>query len=192
MLTALERYLAELPATEGQVWLTLNEIESLVGWPLPPSARRAGYWSKGHAHAQATWMRHGFVARLDRAAAAVRFTRRAAAHANRVHRSKAVTNDEASAVEPATTAIDDTGPAGHGKYAPLVRLLRDVPREQEVVQLTTDEIEAILGEPLPASALHPGYWSSPGLNASRAWRRLGFVVRLDRRCRRVLFIRKAA
>lgn len=183
---ALERYLVGVPDTETEIWLTLSEIEALTGTPLPEAAQRASYWSRSHAQARTTWLRHGFVARFDRRAAAVCFTRRVLGE----HRARGATADDGWARRGG--AIDPPATEERGKYAPLIRLLRETPPEQEVVQLTTDEIEAILGEPLPASALRPGYWSSPGLNASRAWKRLGFVVRLDRECRRVLFIRKAA
>lgn len=187
MFTTLAEYLTGVPATEAQVWLTLSEIETLIGTPLPPAATRTGYWSRGHTHARASWLRNGFVAHLDRRAAAVCFTRRPQADLDRD------TTDALSGTYGGHGHANGW-PASHdrGKYAPLIRLLEGTPPEQEVVQLTTAEIEAILGEPLPASAFRPGYWTSPGLNASRAWKRLGFAVRLDRECRRVLFIRKAA
>jgi hypothetical protein len=187
MFAALERYLAGVPATETHVWLTLNEIEALTGAALPAAATRAAYWSRGHAQARETWLRHGFVARLDRRAAAVCFTRRP-----RADRAAAPADDQRALAPIGPRPTEDATTLDRGKYAPLIRLLRETPPEQEVVQLTSAEIEAILGEPLPASAFRPGYWTSPGLNASRAWKRLGFIVRLDRECRRVLFIRKAA
>ncbi len=185
MYESLEQFLAQLPASDAQIWLTLTEIEAIAGKPLPPSARRAGFWSKGHECAEATWLRQGFAAHLDRKAAAVCFTRRTFPGAE----------DAVAGREPHTESagLDDAAAAMEGgKYAPLIQLLRDTPIEQELVQLTTAEIEAILGEPLPMSALRSGFWSSHGLNASRAWKRLGFVVRLDRSSQCVLFIRKAA
>src|SRR5579871_6545140 len=48
VLRGLEQYLAALPATETTSWLTLNDIESLTGGPLPPAAKRAAFWSRGH------------------------------------------------------------------------------------------------------------------------------------------------
>jgi hypothetical protein len=187
VFTALEQYLAGLPASEAQVWLTLSDIEALIGMPLPAAAKRAAYWSRGHAQARATWLRHGFVARFDRYAAAVCFSRRPYAERECDPEDRPGDPDAA-----AIRSARELATLERGKYAPLIRLLRETPPDQEIVQFTSDEIEAILGEPLPASAFRPGYWSSPGLNASRAWKRLGFVVRLDRECRRVLFIRKAA
>lgn len=187
MFATLAQYLTGIPATEPQVWLTLSEIESMIGTSLPPAAARASYWSRGHAHARTAWLRHGFVARLDRRAAAVCFTRRTQAD-----RGRGTAGDVSEVSAAHSRSGDEPATLERGKYAPLIRLLQSTPLEQEVVQLTTDEIEAILGEPLPASAFRPGFWTSPGLNASRAWKRLGFVVRLDRECRRVLFIRKAA
>ncbi len=187
MLRGLEQYLAALPATETTSWLTLNDIESLTGGPLPPAAKRAAFWSRGHDQARATWLRQGFVARLDRRAAAVCFSRRPRAEGDRSPAARS--NGAAGAAD---RPVDVPATLERGKYAPLIRLLRETPPEQEIVQLTSAEIEAILGEPLPASAFRPGYWTSHGLNASRAWKQLGFIVRLDRECRRVLFIRKAA
>ncbi|HZQ35873.1 MAG TPA: hypothetical protein VFD32_08070 [Dehalococcoidia bacterium] len=187
MFAALEQYLAGVPATETHVWLTLNEIEALTGAALPAAATRAAYWSRGHAHARETWLRHGFVASLDRRAAAVCFARRPC-----VDRYRAPADEPRTPAPAVPRSAEAPITLDRGKYAPLIRLLRETPPEQEVVQLTSAEIEAILGEPLPASAFRPGYWTSPGLNASRAWKRLGFIVRLDRECRRVLFIRKAA
>ncbi len=187
MLSRLEQYLAALPATETAIWLTLNEIEALTGGPLPPAAKRAAFWSRGHDQARASWLRQGFVARLDRRAAAVCFSRRPQAERD----DDPVEPSDGAGGIPAGS-FEEPATLARGKYAPLIRLLRETPPEQEIVQLTSAEIEAILGEPLPASAFRPGYWTSQGLNASRAWKQLGFIVRLDRECRRVLFIRKAA
>ncbi|HLZ70223.1 MAG TPA: hypothetical protein VKV26_09995 [Dehalococcoidia bacterium] len=184
---ALERFLAHLPEEEAKVWLTLREIEAIEGVPLPASAGRSAYWSRRRTRGYAAWLRQGFVARLDRQAAAVCFSRRACANPS--------ADQTAEPLMPAAEQTPVEGPGAaldRGKYAPLIRLLQSTPGEQAIVRVTIAELEAILGEPLPASALRPGFWSSRGLNASRAWKRLGFVVRLDRECRLVLFIRRPA
>ncbi len=74
------------------------------------------------------------------------------------------------------------------RYQPLVDHLA-AQDEREVV-LTMPEIEAILGVPLAISAhVETYYWTGRTLAHVRAWERRGWRARLDRRNRRVRFIR---
>ena len=54
---------------------------------------------------------------------------------------------------------------GQRKYQPLRRYLAALPAETAMATLTFAEIEAILGEPLPAWATTRQFWT----NAERAW-----------------------
>jgi hypothetical protein len=71
----LNRYLEQRPAGQTSVRLTLAEIATLIGAPLPKSARLLpDYWSR-HTMARINWRQCGFAARLDRVDRAVDFTR---------------------------------------------------------------------------------------------------------------------
>jgi hypothetical protein len=74
----LDRYLEALPPEEQAVRLTFEELERLLGRPLPPSATLSYFWS-GSSVARWNWEWSGFKARLDHRGRAVEFTRRTAA-----------------------------------------------------------------------------------------------------------------
>jgi hypothetical protein len=67
--------LEALPADQPSVRLTLAEIETLIGGPLPASAYMRSYWTRSDT-ARKHWHRLGFAAQLSRAELAVTFTRR--------------------------------------------------------------------------------------------------------------------
>jgi hypothetical protein len=65
------------------------------------------------------------------------------------------------------------------KYVPLTAYLRAQPPEVSSVTLTLAEVEAIIGAPLPRSAVTAGrsWWTNaPVQPQSRAWRSAGWVV----------------
>jgi hypothetical protein len=72
----LLNYLAALPAAPGAVTLSFAELEAILGFSLPASARALTfYWRTSNA-ARLNWNREGWDAHLDRLGHAVTFTRR--------------------------------------------------------------------------------------------------------------------
>jgi hypothetical protein len=77
-----------------------------------------------------------------------------------------------------------------GKYDPLKRFL--VTNETEEVAVSFDEIEALLGAPLPASRQYPAWWSNNPSNnpMTKVWLEAGYrTERLDLAGRKVVFRR---
>ena len=79
-------------------------------------------------------------------------------------------------------------------YTPLEKYLSSCGKE--TVTLSFAEIEAILGEPLPSSALdHQAWWGNEGGNPhtrhvhAKAWYRAGYRVSADREARVAVFTR---
>lgn len=72
----LYRYLAQLPAEQQSVSLTLPEIEALIGSPLARGAWTAMFWSHGPI-SRTGWGDTGFLARLRRPGHRVEFMRTA-------------------------------------------------------------------------------------------------------------------
>ena len=80
-----------------------------------------------------------------------------------------------------------------GKYDPLRAFL--LSSNAEEVALRFEEIEALLGAPLPPSQKHPAWWSNnPSNNTmTRVWLEAGYrTERLDVGGRKVVFRRAAA
>lgn len=63
--------------TADSVSLRFDELEEILGFPLPPSAARHGaWWQNDHGHSQArSWLDAGFRASADRARRTVTFRR---------------------------------------------------------------------------------------------------------------------
>jgi hypothetical protein len=74
------------------------------------------------------------------------------------------------------------------KYAPLVVWLAALPADHADTTLTLAEIEALIGDQLPASAWTQGFWSSSDV-ARHNWGRAGFRGRLNRPNKSVRFTR---
>jgi hypothetical protein len=85
------------------------------------------------------------------------------------------------------------GPPPVSRYQPLVEFVAAYP--EPAVTLTFEQIEAIIGSPLPVSAcVSPAYWSWPhgnGLAHVRLLRAAGWDARLDYRRGCVRFTRDA-
>jgi hypothetical protein len=80
-----------------------------------------------------------------------------------------------------------------GKYDPLRAFL--LSSNAEEVPLSFEEIEALLGAPLPPSQKHPAWWSNNPTNntMTRMWLEAGYrTERLDVDGRKVVFRRAAA
>ena len=80
------------------------------------------------------------------------------------------------------------------KYRPLEAWFRNQPATKKQIELSFDQVEAILGAPLPASATKLATWWTnlyPKLQSHRtAWLDNGWVVaEFDQRARRVKFVR---
>jgi len=77
-----------------------------------------------------------------------------------------------------------------GKYDPLKAFL--ISSGAEEIVLRFEEIEALLGTPLPASKRHPAWWSNnPSNNTmTRVWLAAGYrTERLDLEGRKIVFRR---
>jgi hypothetical protein len=77
-----------------------------------------------------------------------------------------------------------------GKYDPLKAFLQA--SDAEEIALNFDEIEALLGAPLPASQRHPAWWSNNPSNnpMTRTWLGAGYrTEQLDVSARKVVFRR---
>ena len=80
------------------------------------------------------------------------------------------------------------------KYLPLEEWFRNQPDTAKQIELTFDQVEAILGAPLPKSATRLSTWWTnvqPKIQSHRtAWLNNGWmVVEFDLEARRVRFIR---
>jgi hypothetical protein len=80
--------------------------------------------------------------------------------------------------------------AHRGKYQPLVEWLQALPLEQAEAQVSLAEIEALIGQPLPATASTRGFWTGGG-RPGELWARAGFHARLGYRTKVVTFTRVA-
>jgi len=81
------------------------------------------------------------------------------------------------------------------KFNPLERYLRDLPIDEQKVTIAFEQIERILGEPLPASALEDAAWwgnQKPGTMVETIpWMDAGWVVdRVDFKEKCVHFVRQ--
>jgi hypothetical protein len=80
------------------------------------------------------------------------------------------------------------------KYLPLDDFFRDQPVNLQQLELTFDQVEAILGNPLPASATKLSTWwtnKQPKIQSHRtSWLNHGWLVKeFDLQARRVKFVR---
>jgi hypothetical protein len=80
------------------------------------------------------------------------------------------------------------------KYQPLEEWFRNQPAAAKQIELTFDQVEAILGTPLPASATKLSTWWTnvqPRIQSHRtAWLNNGWTVaEFDQKARRVSFVR---
>jgi hypothetical protein len=80
------------------------------------------------------------------------------------------------------------------KYLPLEEWFRKQPTTTQQIELTFDQVEAILGTPLPRSAAKLTTWWTnvqPKIQSHRtAWLNTGWkVAEFDHKTRRVKFIR---
>ena len=80
------------------------------------------------------------------------------------------------------------------KYLPLEEWFRKQPHTPEKIELTFDQVEAILGNPLPTSATKLSTWWTnihPKIQSHRtAWLNNGWMVtEFDLQAKRVKFVR---
>jgi hypothetical protein len=80
------------------------------------------------------------------------------------------------------------------KYLPLDEWFRDRHAETNQVELTFEQVETILGNPLPKSATKLTWWTNvqPRIQSHRtAWLNHGWLVdKFDLQAQRVRFVRK--
>ena len=157
------RLYAHLCGLRAQGWrTTFEEIEAVLGFELPPSARLYPAWwsnqSIGHSQTLA-WSAAGWeTAEVDMGAETLLFRPRARPAADRYQKYREM--------------------AARGKYRRLYAHLCGL-RAQEW-RTTFEEIEAVLGFELPASArLHRPWWSNEsragsGHSHSLAWSAAGW------------------
>jgi DNA-binding XRE family transcriptional regulator len=66
--------------------------------------------------------------------------------------------------------------ASQSKYYPLFEYLKQQP-DSGLLELSFDEVEAILGQPLPASAFsNRAWWANSQTSHGRAWQDAGWLV----------------
>jgi len=76
------------------------------------------------------------------------------------------------------------------RYQPLVDALVALPAGETRLTFTLAELEALLGQPLPATAKAAcGYWYS-GSVAESNWLACGFTVHVNRRTHTLTFVRQ--
>lgn len=80
------------------------------------------------------------------------------------------------------------------KYIRLAAHLADIPDGVDRVEMSLPEIEAVVGERLPAGARFPSWWRNDEKRMhSRAWLTAGWKVgRLERDGSRIEFVRREA
>jgi hypothetical protein len=61
--------------SEGQVTLTFEQVEAILGQPLPDSARKYDFWWRGSPQTRARWKAVGWTLSCSMAAETVTFTR---------------------------------------------------------------------------------------------------------------------
>lgn len=162
-----------LSAHEGEtVRMSFREIERVLGFALPPSARQyQAWWANDSKHSQAkSWIGAGTKSgQVDIAGQSVTFTR-AMPYRNTDDTSKSVRT---------------------GKYRALGIYLGG--HYGEEVAMTFSEIERVLGFSLPASARkHQAWWSNnPSNNTmTEVWLDAGFrTERVDVAGESVVFVR---
>jgi len=83
------------------------------------------------------------------------------------------------------------------KYLPLEDWFRNLPATADKIELTFEQVEVILGNPLPASAIKLKTWWTnvlPNIQSHRmAWLKNGWMVtEFDQQARWVRFVRAVA
>ena len=80
------------------------------------------------------------------------------------------------------------------KYRPLDEWFRVRPDSEKQVTLSFDQVEEILGAPLPSSSIKPSWWTNvyPKIQSHRtSWLNYGWlVVEYDQQSKKVKFVRK--
>ena len=75
----LDEWFRNQPASKKQVELTLDEVEEIVGNPLPKSSTKPSWWTNVQPKIQSprtSWLNHGWmVSEFDQAARPVKFVR---------------------------------------------------------------------------------------------------------------------
>lgn len=76
-------------------------------------------------------------------------------------------------------------------YLPFAAFLADLPQEVERLDVTLEEMEGLLGGPLPRSARFPFWWSNDESKThARAWLTAGWrVIDIDLEQKRISFER---
>jgi hypothetical protein len=149
--TPLSEHLNVLSHETKAITLTFSEIEGIIGFPLPSSARsRVEWWANSSVLAAArAWPKVGWkTSHPDVLKEQVTFFR-----SIRQERK------------------ESTGFEKSRKYDSLRTFFSRLPPTQKQIVLTFQEIEKILSAPLPRAAEeHPEWWSnSAGTPNSRAW-----------------------
>ena len=152
-------------STQLEERLSFDEVERILGAPLPPSARKYQMWWANGGHTQAdAWLNAGFRVETVRLGSSVVFRRATAAP------TLAPGPHLAASPEPPRFPVT-------GKYAPLAKHLSRVSGSK--CTMTFAEIEALLGQPLPPSAYRHAFWWRDGYHPhTAAWNDAGW--RIDR------------
>ena len=154
----LSEYLLTLPQESERITLSFAEIETILHFSLPPSARtRVEWWAntETHSHGHA-WLDVGWkTTNIDLHAERVSFFR------------ISLRNDGAP------QKIEERG----HKYEPLFKFFSRLPSTQKQIALSFHQIEKILNSPLPRSAKERQEWwgnSEEGRLNSKTWLEAGW------------------
>lgn len=132
---ALHDFLQDLPIERTEVKLTFEKIETILGKELPPSARtQRPWWANTTASSHASrWLNSGWkVASVDLVHGTVIFRR--------------------------TDDIINQGLPRRAIYERLRAFFTHLPSHQEQLALTYSELEEIIGQKLPKTALQDRTW----------------------------------
>ena len=81
--------------------------------------------------------------------------------------------------------------AQRASYWALMEHLRQQPAGRDMITVTLQELETVMGGRLPESAWLPGFWAG-GIIAEGTWKRCGFLARLDPSTGSVTFVRQGS
>lgn len=184
--TPLGDYLRSLPADTERVTLSFDQIEDIIGSPLPESMHRVPQTWANVRNANTSedgWLSAGWRATSpDFRRGEISFVRSGHVSEDAVRR---------PTQPPAQSRVAPTG--RRRKYAPITDFLLGQPPEVNEVAMTFAEIEEVLGDSLPACVAWNGPWwsNTRKLVQGQSWLSAGWAVRrLDVQGQRLVFVRE--
>jgi hypothetical protein len=164
---AIGVFLSQQPLELTQLELTIDEFEKKTGCALPPVARaRREWWANTLQNRNArSWLQAGWKVKIH-------------------PQEKRVTFFRADGINPGLTTK-----ARSGAYEGLEAFLRTLPVDQYQIAMSVDELDAVMGRPLPKTARidrtwwanarksnHARYWLNAGWRVDQVYLRSKIVV----------------